>query len=154
MIEEAKMLVPNVGDRVSVWKSVLGRGYRAEGIVERLQRERTGQIVMYVQDDWWVCENDIENGFEVIAPPDAHCRLCGEIGVDMQPGDVSVSYDESGGEDEAGCFVEHHTEWQCADRQHCRQNRREMWKLQQDIDRWADMEAREAGRGGRIGGGV
>lgn len=148
------MFVPNKGDRVRVRGFVLDREYRAEGIVERVRWDRIRQeYLLLVDGHWWAAINDIENRFDVIAPSDARCRSCGETGVEMKPVSVRIAYDEDGHEDEAGCFVEHHTEWRCANRATCEQNRRKMWKLQQDIARWADMEAREEGRGGRIGGG-
>lgn len=147
-------MIPNTGDTVRVWKSVMGHDYSAQGLVERLQRDRSyGAYLMLVGGDWWVAANDAENGYEIIQSADARCRLCGEIDVEMEPTDIVVLYDENGHLDNGGCFSEHHTEWQCSDRAACRGRRREMWELVKQQAHWADMEAREAGAFG-IGGGV
>jgi len=108
---------------------------------------------MRIDGDWWMVVNDLENGYKVVQPPDAGCRLCDEVAVEMEPIDIVVLYDENGEPDDGGCFSEHHTEWQCSDRIACHDRRREMWELVKEQARWADMEARERGAFG-IGGGV
>lgn len=141
-------MIPNIGDRVRVWGACMGREYRADGQVEKLQRDRGRNIiVMFVDGHWWECLNDIVHGYEIIAPADAQCRRCGEANVPMIPIDVTSSYGEDGREDPAGCFVEHRTEWRCADQDGCRERWREMWALQREIARGDDMAAREAGWG-------
>jgi hypothetical protein len=145
---------PNIGDVVQVWKSVMGREFRAQGRVEQLRYDRShGAYLMRVGSDWWLAANDLENGYKILQPPGARCRLCGEVDVEMEPTDIVMLYDENGEPDDGGCFSEHHTEWQCLDRAACRDRRRQMWELAKEQARWADMEAREAGAFG-IGAGV
>lgn len=151
---------PNIGDTVRVWKSVMGREYCAEGSVEELRREKgdpglymRNQYLVYVEGDWWIADNDLENRCEIVQPPDARCHQCGEGEVEMMPVDVAINYGEDGEPDDGGCFTEHHTEWQCTDHQACRDRRREMWKLSQTMARFADQEAAERGAFA-IGGGV
>lgn len=147
-------MIPNVGDTVKVWKAVMGREYRAEGRVEKLQYDRISQdYLMRVAGDWWVAANDIENRYEVVQPDNARCRLCGEINVEMTAVDIAVNYGEDGREDPGGCFTEHRTEWRCSDRAACRDRRREMWELSKTMARFADQEAAERGAFA-IGGGV
>ncbi len=61
-------MIPTVGNKVSVWKSVMGREYRAEGTIEQLQWDCANRWLILVANDWWVAENDVCNGFEIIPP--------------------------------------------------------------------------------------
>jgi len=152
-----------VGDQVRVSKHVMGRDYHAQGEVTRVFTDRIGREYCEVEGDYWETEGDgFENFIEVIAaaadpqpeqPEDAQCRLCGEIDGEMEPVKTTWNVGEDGQPDPGGCFSHSRIEWRCADHQQCRQNRREMAKLLREQARWSDMEAREMGRGGRIGGG-
>jgi hypothetical protein len=65
----------------------------------------------------------------------------------MTPVTTYQNYDEDGRPDDGGCFTETVIEWQCADRDACRNNRRENWKLAQQIAHGDDLAARESGYG-------
>ena len=145
----------NIGDTARVTKSVLGKRYRTEGIIDRLQYDQVyGTYIALVAGDWWLLTNDLENHFEIVQPRDARCRLCGESNVEMTPVDVVQNYNENGRPDDGGCFSEHHTEWQCADDNVCRARRAEQWELMKTIAHFADQEAAEDGRSGIGRGGV
>jgi hypothetical protein len=85
-----------------------------------------------------------------------HCEKCGE----KLPQPAAIHkleryYDwDNPDSDVQGSILMSRDVYTCRNTQTCRENRRAMVTVQREIDRWADMEACEEGRGGRIGGGV
>lgn len=51
---------------VRVWKSVMGQNYSAEGIVTAVQKGWHGELLIFVDGDWYEADNDLENRCTVL----------------------------------------------------------------------------------------
>ena len=144
------MIIPQVGDNVHVEQSAYDTSYSDTGRVTavRWNAARSAYLITvngndYLLDDSATCAP--------IQPRNARCRLCSETGAEMTPVEIVTWYGEDGKEDEAGSFSKSRIEWQCSDTAACRQRRREMWAVTQELDKARDAAARESGWGA-IGG--
>ena len=145
-----KVMYPNKGDCVRVWKAVMGREYQATGEVTQSRWDKIHEcLLIKVDGDWWLALNDLENSCEIVPPIDAHCHRCGAgIGyADLEPVDVAVNYGEDGQPDPGGAFVEHHTEWRCGDRTACNERRHKLAQVAESAARAEDGALREEGWG-------
>ena len=59
-----------IGSMVRVWKCILGTEYSSVGLVSKMRTDELGQELIYVDADWWVNANGLEDVCELIAPPE------------------------------------------------------------------------------------
>lgn len=140
------LIIPAVGDQVSVSSDVHGKEYSDTGVVTAMRRDDVYPAwLITVNGNYYLLD---KNSTCVPAQPEgARCRLCGEAGVEMEPVQVYVSFDEDGEPDEAGCFTDSHVEWKCTDHAACAHHRREARQVAKAIAVADDAAAREAGWG-------